>query len=155
VRTAAARFWEKVDRWDGPDACWIWLGAFRRDGYGEFRDGTTVAAHRESWTLTNGPIPDGLFVCHTCDNRRCVNPTHLFLGTNADNLADMAAKGRASRAGLAGEANGNAVLTDAKVRSIRDALSQGSSKKGLSRTYGVSRRLIQRIADGTAWSHVT
>lgn len=80
--------------------CWLWLGSVRTDGYGTVyvrRNGRPVnyAAHRASYTLWRGPIPDGLFVCHKCDTKLCVNPDHFFLGTAADNAADMVAKGRA------------------------------------------------------------
>jgi hypothetical protein len=90
------RFWEKVDR-RGPDQCWLWTAALTGNGYGVIRLDThlpRVQAHRASWMLSNGPIPDGLWVLHRCDTPRCVNPAHLFLGTRADNVQDMIAKGR-------------------------------------------------------------
>lgn len=85
------RFWSKVDK---SGECWIWTGV-RQNGYGSFWfEHGPKPAHRISWTLTHGPITDGLFACHRCDNPACVNPDHLFLGTAGDNARDMWSKGR-------------------------------------------------------------
>jgi hypothetical protein len=89
------RFWPKVAKPEHPDACWPWIGDMGTDGYGKFWiDGTSKHASRVAWELTSGPVPKGLFVCHRCDNPRCCNPAHLWLGTAQDNTADMFRKKR-------------------------------------------------------------
>lgn len=101
--TGADRFWAKVDRSGGHDACWMWLAGVARSGYGVFGiQGKPRLAHRVCYRNTRGPIPSGLHVLHSCDNPLCVNPSHLWLGTNLDNVADKVAKGRQA----AGERSG-------------------------------------------------
>ena len=89
------RFWSKVNK---SDDCWTWTASCNKWGYGQFRlNGRCVLAHRAAYVFEHGPIPDGLFVMHLCDNPPCVNPAHLTLGTHTDNMADMKAKGRSPR----------------------------------------------------------
>ena len=140
------RFWDKVDKTDG---CWNWQASTTRGGYGQFKlNGKMWKAHRFSWTLHNGQIPDALFVCHTCDNPKCVNPKHLFLGTPQDNMTDKKNKGRApSRA-----ENGNAKLTEGCVDRIRDMIRIGVSMRKIAEHFGVGATQIRRIRDAEAWS---
>lgn len=147
--TLVERFWRAVDK--GGD-CWLWTKAVDRGGYGAIGAGTNtdrrvLKAHRVSWELAHGPIPDGVFVCHRCDNPKCVNPAHLFLGSPSDNAADMATKGRANR----GERRWIAKLTDDAVREIRR-----SSEKGvdLAKRYGVSPTQVTAVRRGYEWKHV-
>lgn len=154
VRDDADRFWSKVDRSGGPDACWPWTRATHQ-GYGWFRlRGVSITASRFAWRITHGPIPVGLYVCHTCDNRPCCNPAHLWLGTQADNVRDMFAKGRQGTGRARGEAVGGARLTETAVRSIRDLHGAGRSKRSLGFAFGVSRRTVQQVLSGDTWRHV-
>ncbi len=94
VSVSNARFWMRVSE---TGSCWVWTGARNKDGYGYLRDGeSTVLAHRFAWASLNGPIPDGGQILHHCDNPPCCNPEHLYVGTHADNMRDMANRGRAA-----------------------------------------------------------
>lgn len=103
-----------------------------------------------SWELHRGPIPNGLAVCHRCDNRVCVSPAHLFLGTLAENNADMRKKGRDRYVSLRGEASGTAKLTAAQVAVIRTLTSPRDGQR-VANLYGVSRSTISRILRGRSW----
>lgn len=95
VPSAADRFWARVDRRLGPDDCWLWLGNVGQQGYGTFNvAGLTTGAHRFALSVAIGPIPDGLMALHTCDNKLCVRPDHLYAGTHADNARDAVQRGR-------------------------------------------------------------
>lgn len=98
-RPVDERFWVKVDKSAGPDECWPWLAGSCSAGYGTFRfNDRENSSNRVAWMLSFGPIPDGLWVLHRCDNPPCCNPRHLFLGTCGDNVRDCIAKGRGNRA---------------------------------------------------------
>jgi len=142
------RFWANVDR-NGPNGCWEWIGRQDRgNGYGVFSLNKLLRyAHRLSYEIANGEIPmvDGktMFICHHCDNRKCVNPDHLFLGTHTDNMKDCISKGRHGFKIGRGEMNGYVKLTDVQVEEIRRATNM--SQRALSRMYGVTQSHIWRI----------
>lgn len=129
--------------------CWIWEAHIDRGGYGGFKAPNNKTAHRFSYRLYVGEIPDGLFVCHRCDNRRCVNPDHLFLGTTQENTADKVAKGRTAR--IFGEKNKCSKLTNADVYEIRATL---DSHEDAAKRFGVSASNICMIRSGKSWSHL-
>jgi hypothetical protein len=131
--------------------CWEWQ-RFRNDkGYGQttYR-GRLWLAHRAAWAQRHGDIPNGIKVLHRCDNPACVNPAHLFLGTQADNIADCVAKGR----NQSGQTNGHAKLTDDQVLEIRTIDWKGATRKQIAARYGVSRATISHILLGTHWKGV-
>jgi hypothetical protein len=126
------------------DCCWTWSASLHPEGYGRFAlDGKTQKAHRVSYEIYKGSIPDGLCVCHTCDNPACVNPNHLFLGTVAQNNADKAEKGRAAKK-----------LNAGLVKDIKDALSNGASLNSLAKLFQVSRAMIIKIKYNRSWKGV-
>jgi hypothetical protein len=134
------------------DACWEWTGARNLQGYGVLRVGESARlAHRITWELEHGKIPVGLVVLHRCDNPGCVRPGHLFLGTNADNVADMDAKGRRRSKPPKGSAHPKSKLTDEAVREIRGSPTMG---RDLAIKYGVSQALISDVRKNRIWKHV-
>jgi hypothetical protein len=156
--TPSERFWSKVAK-DEPDACWIWRGKLRNDGYGEFSAGRRKKFKAHRWSLEErlGRPLIGI-VMHSCDVKLCVNPSHLREGTNKENSRDMVAKGRAVRMienlpkQRPGEKNTNARLTAAQVIEIRS--SESTSDKDLAARFGVSRSNIYMVRSGRTWTSI-
>lgn len=151
AKPVSARFWRRVDRSGGPDACWPWVGTRFPNGYGQFvvTSSRRAVAHRVAFQLAVGPVPDGLMVCHECDNPACVNPGHLFAGTQSDNMLDCAMKGRAVGAFTSddsrGEKNANARLTDEAVARLREERAAGARCIDLARRFGISRSHVSNL----------
>ncbi len=152
------RFFSRIDK---TDSCWLWTGTKmncgRKKGYSVYgvlwvggRNGNYRFAHRISYELNVGSIPDGMFVCHRCDNPLCVNPDHLFLSTPADNNHDMRDKGRAAR----GELNATAKLTEDIVRIIRRAYKTGATQTELAAIYNVTQANVSEVVNRRTWRHV-
>lgn len=153
-------FWAFVQK---TESCWLWIGTRslgnwkdRRPTYGQVTITTTdgrkrhINAHRLSWELFRGPIPDGLQVLHACDNPPCVNPDHLFLGTHQDNHADCAAKGRLSR----GVDRYNAKVNPEIVRAMRAEHAGGAKATHLAKKYGIHRSTVADIVHRYKWKEV-
>lgn|SRR5574343_112608 len=159
------RFWRHVSKTD--NGCWIWTAHRSKSGYGMFwmpgtngSKDTNLRAHRVSWILTHGEIPNNLWVLHRCDNPPCVNPLHLFLGTGKDNTQDMISKGRYKnnshhlRGKMTGEKNRRATITNSQVPVIRELLAQGMKQSKIARKLGISKFVVWSIKAGACWNHV-
>jgi hypothetical protein len=148
------RFWSKV-LLDDDEKCWEWQGyRCRRQGYGDFRpirgSKVPIHAHRAAYELFYGVVPGELHVCHRCDNRGCVNPSHLFLGTNADNMRDRDAKGRVFK----GSQCGNSKVTETDVVEIRRLYESGLSQAAIARRYGLTQPTVGHMCRRSTWKHV-
>lgn len=152
------RFWNRVNK-DGPihpthGRCWVWTGPVMPNGYGQINvKGKNCYVHRCSFLIHFGSIPDGSVICHHCDNKRCVNPSHLFSGSQKDNRLDSVKKDRHSR----GTRQWIAKLTDDLVREIRRRYKSKSRKDGataLARELGLSHQSVWDAAVGRTWKHV-
>ena len=148
--TPAARFWAKVNTSTDPNECWAWGGYITPGGYGRTCWGES--AHRRAYELSVGAIPEGMLVCHHCDNPVCVNPSHLFVGTPADNMADKARKGRGQ---TRGELNRHARLTVEQVREIRRLYALGGiSQTALAYQFGIRQSALSALIRHETWKHI-
>ena len=153
TQTLEERLEALVDRSAGPGECWPYKGAVGSGGYGRFMFKKEIkGAHVWAYEHANGPVTEGLFVLHSCDNRRCANPAHLRLGTHQDNMDDKVERGRAYR-GL-GESNAASKLSAEAVLRIRHDHRNGTSRKDLAARYSVSRANIDLIVTGKRWAHL-
>jgi hypothetical protein len=146
-----ARFLSFADQ-SAANGCWEWTGEENTNGYGRFSHQEQKSlAHRFSYELFFGDVPAGLNVCHRCDNRKCVNPSHLWLGSQSANLSDAVSKGRMHRPDTRGHRNGNTTLTWEKVRAIRDLDSRGIRKFRIAKLFGVSPSTVTNITTLATW----
>lgn len=144
------RFWDKVDT---SGRCWNWKAHKCRDGYGHFSIGKVKThAHRFAYFLAHGGVPEGLYVCHHCDNPGCVKPSHLFLGTQKDNQQDSIAKGR--NRPPKGERQGRSKLTENDVYEIRRLYPLGVTQVLLAKMWGISQQHVSNVIHRQRWSHI-
>jgi hypothetical protein len=155
------RFWDKVDKTPGQGPkgqCWVWVGSRNKTGYGTLGMTPRYAsflAHRLSWFIAHGSLPNTLLVLHHCDNPPCINPDHLFLGTQKDNMLDCKAKGRVAVNGLFGEDVWKHKLTEKDVLAIRSSYTGAYGQCAeLGRKYGVTGSLIVMIIKRKTWKHI-
>lgn len=149
ARGEAVPFWGRVDK-TGP--CWLWMGPLNQGGYGATHDGRSrwMAAHRRAWVLTHGAVPEGMWVLHRCDVRRCVNPEHLYLGSPKDNARDRGERFYGPRP----VRSANARLSASDVRRIRELSAAGVTFEVLSKTFGCSWVNVSTIVRRLTWKHV-
>jgi len=141
------RFWDKV-RTGATKECWPWTASKLPNGYGQFWLHSRIdKAHRVVYELSRGPIPSGLWILHTCDNRGCVNPAHLYAGTHKDNMRDMVIRGRSNT----GEKNQRHKLSSVEVAEIRKLRSWGMVQRDIAEHFGVAQTTVSKIATGLRW----
>jgi hypothetical protein len=152
------RFWSKVNIIRDAESCWEWAASGNGEGYGQFAvERVPIGAHRAAWYYINGPIPNGLCVLHKCDNKLCVRPSHLFLGTHQDNVDDMIAKGRQrptpAHKRTYGEDHHQSKLTWSKVDEIRRLQKEGTKGSVIQREYfpSFSKSCIYSVMSGRTW----
>ena len=150
--TTPETFWDKVD-WEAETECWLWTGAKLPHGYGTVcLNRQRLYAHRYAWAFVNGPIPKGLNILHKCDVPACINPDHLYAGTQRENLIDCIRRGRANR--VRGSAHGQSKLTEDQVLELRKERTKGLSYAKLGKHFGISETQARSIVLGTWWKHL-
>lgn len=140
------------------EGCWLWKGTIAKNGYGVVkiggRKGKLKYIHRLVAKISFGDLPKGLFVCHTCDNRICCNPDHLFLGLPAENAADAASKKRIKGPRLIGETNPSAKLAETDIHKIRSLWQSGFGFQQIADQFGVSKNTIWNVVRRVSWRHI-
>lgn len=151
--TTEDRFWAKVKKAE-PELCWAWIAGTLNTGYGRFvKDGRKCLAHRVAWEYTYGPIPKKMFVCHHCDNKNCVNPGHLYLGTNGTNIRDYFSKGNAFV--RRGEDSRMSKINNETVLKIRELHATGKyTYEQVARLANTSLGIVKGVLSGKTWRHV-
>jgi len=150
------RFFEKVEIPNGKEGCWIWVGSIGGGRYGGFLfNGKVELAHRMAWMIRYGKISSGAYICHHCDNTKCVNSEHLFKGDQFANMADMMNKGRGRNGLLKGEQITTSKLTEQSVREIKELIKNKIPGVNIAKLYGVHKATISDIKVGKNWKHVT
>jgi hypothetical protein len=135
--------------------CWLWIKGRAKAGYGMLQRGDySGSAHRFSYLNFKGPIPEGMFVCHSCDVRSCVNPDHLWLGTAKDNSQDCSRKGRVRVPGCSGEDHGASIMTEDKVIELRRLRAEGWRGVDLAKRFGIHQSTVCQITQRRSWRHV-
>lgn len=159
IKSLQERFERHFKKGDKSE-CWNWHGRSNQHGYGTTRTGGTynrkqLLAHRLSYTFYVGEIPEGFLICHTCDNRKCVNPNHLFLGTHQDNCDDKINKGRHLPSIRRGSSHGMAILNESSVLQIRELYrTKQKSRKELAEMFNVGKHVIHYVVTYKTWTHL-
>ena len=145
-KPAEERFWAKVNK-NTESGCWEWEASCNQYGYGQFSDinGKTIKAHRYSYELNKGPIPEGMCILHSCDNRRCCNPNHLSVGSHLENYHDMLNKNRQHYKNI---------LNSEKVKNIKIRLQSGEFYKNIAKEFDIPSVTVYHIKTGKTWAHV-
>lgn len=145
--------WKSVNK-KGDDGCWEWVGYKNKDGYGRMKvDYKMYHVHRIVYELTYGPIPDGLLICHRCNNRSCCNPNHLYLGTQKDNMEQCVFEGRLKTS--FGEKHGQSKLNEKDVKKIKELYNtKNYSQRCLGKLFNISHSEISRIINNQVWKHI-
>ena len=155
------RFWSKVRKAGRPEECLEWAGARLPEGYGFIYAGPLydepvrwIRAHRLSWEMHNGKVPEGLSVLHHCDNPPCVNPAHLYVGTQLENVRDRAVRRRGKEHRQNGTGNDNVKLTEADVRAIVAMTDAGKSQTVVAAMFGLTQPYVSKLARRQYWQHL-